>query len=205
MNWTADMMMLFGEWALLMLIPLLIGLLTGWFLWYRGWKRSSVAKDRLEKELNNSRAEVDTMALARSEDVQSMRLKLQECRNEYDGKLIEMNNELDQSKAAHKACMDERAALEASHESEIEAISEKLAEAAVEKEKLAALRKDEIDGLMKDLAKVKAEKEAIEKRNNERIQTLESALEEGRRVLRKLNNKEPVQVTLDIMEGKDSE
>jgi|GEM_PF-6400088 len=47
MNWLKDMAMLFGEWVLWMIIPLLIGILIGWLLWHKSDKVEKSKKDDL--------------------------------------------------------------------------------------------------------------------------------------------------------------
>ncbi len=82
MKWSTDILMLFGEWFLLMVMPLLIGLAIGWLVWYRALRKREVEKEVIERELNSCRNEKEFISLSRSEELQAMKLKLQKCREE---------------------------------------------------------------------------------------------------------------------------
>ncbi len=82
MKWSTDVLMLFGEWFLLMMMPLLIGLVIGWLLWYRALRKREVEKETIKRELDHCRNEKESISLSRSEELQAMKLKLQQCREE---------------------------------------------------------------------------------------------------------------------------
>lgn len=82
MKWFSDVAMLAGEWLLLMVIPLVFGIIIGWFLWYRNWRRAEAEKKSVEKELISCRDERDSISVGWGEEMQSMKNKLHVCREE---------------------------------------------------------------------------------------------------------------------------
>ncbi len=51
MNWFSDMLLLWLEWLLILIIPLLIGIWIGWAIWHRGKRRQDDGQSSRIKEL----------------------------------------------------------------------------------------------------------------------------------------------------------
>lgn len=95
MKWLTDIIMLMGEWLLIMIIPFGIGILIGWFLWNRKWRKSEAKKRSLHKELTACRDELTSLSVSSGENIQAMKNKLSTCRNENKQIKVELDKALE--------------------------------------------------------------------------------------------------------------
>jgi len=98
MKWFVDMAMLTGEWLILMLIALGLGIFIGWLLWHRKWQKTEVKNRLLNKELRLCRDEKNSLSVSRSEAIQELKDKLSECRDEKEVLKKERDQYLEEGK-----------------------------------------------------------------------------------------------------------
>lgn len=128
MDWIKDVAMLFIEWLLIMLIPLIIGIVIGWLLWYRKLRKASTERDTVTKELNTCRSEKDSISVSRTEELQAMKLRLEASRNEFDEKVKTKSLELDKWQADFEECQSDNEKLDLSYKEEIANLKGRLTE-----------------------------------------------------------------------------
>ena len=95
MNWLGDMFLLFIEWWLLMLIPLLLGLLIGYFLWYKKLIEANKQSVECEREFHK----LEKIYARKSEQYEQKEVDLD--------KLVVAYDELDFNLEANKVLLEE--------------------------------------------------------------------------------------------------
>lgn len=203
MTWFKDVALLFVEWFLIMLIPLIIGLVVGWLLWYRKWRKVETEKDTISKELNKCRTENESIIRSRSEETQSHKLNMVNSRKKADEKFVAKSTESDKWKADYEECLRDNESLDLGYKDDITKLKSRISELEVEQEgnndrilKLDALN-TELLALKASNEKVKAQSADVDRLTIE----LKESKDENQRLAEALVNAEKVQETLEGCEG----
>lgn len=208
MNWFKDVALLFGEWLLIMLIPLVIGIVIGWLLWYRKWRKVETEKASITKELNNCRTEKESITLRHSEEMQSLKLMLVKSRKEADEKLSAKTTQIDKWKADYEECHLDNEALDLGYKEDIIKLKERIVALEAEQEAGNNEHTLKLDALNTDLIALKASEEELKAQAQgtddiERLTIeLSKSKEENHRLAQALVLAEKVQDTLEDCEAK---
>jgi len=205
MNWLKDVALLFGEWFLIMLIPLIIGLVIGWLLWYRKLRKVETEKDTTIKELKACRQEKESLIRNTSEEIQSHKLNLVKARKEASDKLALKSKESDQWKADFEECLRDNEALDLSYKDDIAKLKAHIVELEANQQNLSE-RALKFDDLNTEFLALKVDNDTVKAQSSHETEALTSQLasckEENQRLAEALINAEKLQDSLEASQDK---